>query len=83
MMFLSLQQRWIAQSGSTADNETYGLVYGADSGAFRGYSQAIWTMSKFKLDLPAGGSHTITRRIVAVSNEGATDKFAVLNQFAF
>ena len=40
-------------------------------------------MSKFKLDMPAGGSHTITRRVVAVSNEGATDKFAVLNQFAF
>jgi hypothetical protein len=40
-------------------------------------------MSKFELDLPAGGSHTITRRIVAASNGGAADKFAVLNQFAF
>jgi hypothetical protein len=76
-------KRWIGQSGTSADNQTYGLVYGADSGAFTGYSQAIWTMSKFKLDLPAGGSRTITRRVVAVSNEGATDKFAVLNQFAF
>jgi hypothetical protein len=76
-------KRWIGQSGTSADNQTYGLVYGADGGAFTGYSQAIWTMSKFKLDLPAGGSHTITRRVVAVSNEGATDKFAVLNQFAF
>ncbi|MEV5963506.1 PQQ-binding-like beta-propeller repeat protein [Kribbella sp. NPDC051952] len=74
---------WIGQSGTGADNQTYGLVYGADSGAFTGYSQAIWTMSKFKLDLPVGGEHTITRRIVAVSNEGAADKFAVLNQFAF
>ncbi|WP_350277318.1 PQQ-binding-like beta-propeller repeat protein [Kribbella sp. HUAS MG21] len=75
--------RWIGQSGTSADNQTYGLVYGAASGAFTGYSQSIWTMSKFKLDLPAGGSHTITRRVVAVSNSGATDKFAVLNQFAF
>ncbi len=75
--------RWIGQSGTGADNQTYGLVYSAGSGAFTGYSQSIWTMSKFKLDLAAGGSHTITRRIVAVSNEGATDKFAVLNQFGF
>jgi outer membrane protein assembly factor BamB len=76
-------KRWIGQSGTGADNQTYGLVYSAGSGDFTGYSQAIWTMSKFKLELPAGGDHTITRRIVAVSNEGATDKFAVLNQFAF
>jgi hypothetical protein len=76
-------KRWIGQSGTGADNQTYGLVYGTDSGPFTGYSQAIWTMSKFKLDLPAGGSHTLTRRIVAAGNGGAADKFAVLNQFAF
>ena len=76
-------RRWIGQSGTGADNQTYGLVYDTASGPFTGYSQAIWTMSKFKLDLPAAGSHTITRRIVAAPNGGATDKFAVLNPFAF
>ncbi|TCC07746.1 hypothetical protein [Kribbella soli] len=74
-------QRWIGQSGTGADNQTYGLVYDTASGPFTGYSQSIWTMSKFKLDLPADGS--ITRRIVAVPNGGAADKFAVLNPFAF
>lgn len=76
-------KRWIGQSGTGTDNQTYGLVYGTASGPFTGYSQSIWTMSKFKLDLPVDGSHTITRRIVAASNGGAADKFAVLNQFAF
>jgi hypothetical protein len=58
-------------------------VYSAASGAFSGYSQSNFTMSKFKLELPVGGSHTISRRIVAVSNGGAADKFGVLNQFAY
>ena len=71
--------RWIGQSGTSPDNETYGLVYSADSGAFTGYSQSNFTMSKFKLDIPAGGNHTITRKIVVASNGGAADKFAVLN----
>jgi hypothetical protein len=76
-------KRWIGQAGTGPDNQTYGLVYSTDSGDFTGYSQSNFTMSKFKLDLPAGGTHTITRRIVAAGNGGATDKFAVLNQFAF
>lgn len=71
--------RWIGQSGTSPDNQTYGLVYSADSGAFTGYSQSNFTMSKFKLDIPAGGSHTISRKIVVASNGGAVDKFAVLN----
>ncbi|MEV0283023.1 PQQ-binding-like beta-propeller repeat protein [Kribbella sp. NPDC050820] len=76
-------KRWIGQAGTGPDNQTYGLVYSTDSGAFTGYSQSNFTMSKFKLELPAGGDHTITRRIVAAGNGGAADKFAVLNQFAF
>ncbi|TWD83160.1 outer membrane protein assembly factor BamB [Kribbella amoyensis] len=76
-------KRWIGQAGTSADNETYGLVYSADSGAFTGYSQSNFTMSKFKLDLATTASHTITRRIVVAANGGGTDKFAVLNQFAF
>ncbi|WP_433021406.1 PQQ-binding-like beta-propeller repeat protein [Kribbella sp. CA-294648] len=75
-------KRWIGQAGTGPDNQTYGLIYSADSGAFTGYSQSNFTMSKFKLDLPAGDSHTITRKIVVASNSGATDKFAVLNQLA-
>jgi hypothetical protein len=75
-------KRWIGQAGTGPDNQTYGLVYSADSGAFTGYSQSNFTMSKFKLDLAAGGSHTLSRKIVVASNAGAADKFAVLNQFA-
>ncbi len=76
-------KRWIGQSGTTPDNETYGLVYSAASGAFTGYSQSNFTMSKFKLDIPAGGDTTISRRIVVASNGGAADKFGVLDQFAY
>lgn len=72
--------RWIGQAGTGPDNQTYGLVYSAASGPFTGYSQSNFTMSKFKLEIPAGGDHTITRKIVVASNGGAADKFAVLNQ---
>jgi outer membrane protein assembly factor BamB len=74
--------RWIGQAGTGPDNQTYGLIYSPDSGPFTGYSQSNFTMSKFQLTIPAGGSHTITRRIVVASNGGAADKFAVLNQLA-
>ena len=74
-------KRWIGQAGTGPDNQTYGLVYSEDSGAFTGYSQSNFTMSKFKLDLAAGAGHTITRKIVVASNGGATDKFAVLNAY--
>ncbi|ADB31691.1 metallophosphoesterase [Kribbella flavida DSM 17836] len=76
-------KRWIGQAGTSPDNQTYGLVYSAASGPFTGYSQSNFTMSKFKLDLAAGAGHTISRRIVAVSNGGAADKFAVLDQYAY
>ena len=33
-------RRWIGQSGTGADNQTYGLVYDTASGPFTGYSQA-------------------------------------------
>jgi hypothetical protein len=72
--------RWIGQAGTGPDNQTYGLVYNAASGPFTGYSQSNFTMSKFKLEIPAGGDHTISRKIVVASNGGAADKFAVLNQ---
>jgi hypothetical protein len=35
-----------------------------------------------KVDIPSGGSHTISRKIVVASNGGAADKSAVLNQVA-
>ena len=74
--------RWIGQAGTGPDNQTYGLIYSPDSGPFTGYSQSNFTMSKFQLTIPAGGSHTITRKIVVAPNGGAADKFAVLNQLA-
>jgi outer membrane protein assembly factor BamB/predicted phosphodiesterase len=75
-------KRWIGQSGTGPDNQTYGLIYSAESGAFTGYSQSNFTMSKFHLTIPAGGSHTISRKIVVASNQGSADKFAVLNEIA-
>jgi len=74
--------RWIGQAGTGPDNQTYGLVYSEDSGAFTGYSQSNFTMSKFHVTIPAGDSHTLTRKIVVASNGGAADKFALLNTIA-
>jgi outer membrane protein assembly factor BamB len=72
--------RWIGQTGTGEDQQTYGLVYGAESGEFTGYGFRNWIMSKFEVEIPAGGSYTLDRRIVVAPNGGASDPFAVLDQ---
>ncbi|MFJ6079407.1 PQQ-binding-like beta-propeller repeat protein [Pseudarthrobacter sp. NPDC092419] len=74
--------RWIGQAGTGADQQTYGLVYTADSGSFSGYGLRNWIMSKFQVEIPAGGSHVLDRRIVVAANGGAQNPFAVLDQLA-
>lgn len=71
--------RWIGQAGTGPDNQTYGLVYSESSGDFVGYSQSNFTMSKFHVTIPAGGAYTLSRKVTVLSNDGAADKFAVLN----
>ena len=73
---------WIGQTGTGADQQTYGLVYTAESGKFTGYGFRNWIMSKFQVEIPAGGSHTLDRRIVVAPNGGAGNPFAVLDQLA-
>ncbi|TNB69575.1 hypothetical protein FHJ30_18515 [Arthrobacter sp. BB-1] len=73
---------WIGQTGTGADQQTYGLVYTAESGKFTGYGFRNWIMSKFQVEIPAGGSHTLDRRIVVAPNGGAENPFTVLDQLA-
>ena len=74
--------RWIGATGTGADQQTYGLLYTEESGAFTAYGPANWFMSKFQVEISAGGSHTLDRRIVVASNAGASNPFAVLDQLA-
>jgi outer membrane protein assembly factor BamB/predicted phosphodiesterase len=73
---------WIGQTGTGADQQTYGLVYTPESGKFTGYGFRNWIMSKFQVEIPAGGSHVLERRIVVAPNGGAENPFAVLDQLA-
>ncbi len=74
--------RWIGQSGTDGSRQTYGLLYTRDSGDFTAYTSAIWNMSRFQVEIPAGGSHSLKRRIVVADNGGSSDPFAVLDTIA-
>ena len=39
-------------------------------------------MSRFQVEIPAGGSHTLERRIVVADNGGNSNPFAVLDTIA-
>lgn len=52
--------RWIGMAGT--DPQVYGLIYGG-SDSFQAYGNGNWIMSKFKVDLPAGGSYRLERRL--------------------
>lgn len=70
---------WIGMTGT--DPQTYGLIYAEENRDFSAYGTGNWIMSRHHVDIAAGDSHTLTRRIVAAPSEGE-DGFAVLDQFA-
>ncbi|MGW1682724.1 outer membrane protein assembly factor BamB family protein [Saccharopolyspora sp. NPDC002376] len=73
---------WIGQTGTDGSQQTYGLIYTPQSGEFTGYGFRNWIMSKFRVEIPAGGSHTLTRKVVVAPNGGTENPFAVLDQLA-
>lgn len=66
---------WIGMTGT--DRQTYGILY-AD-GVFVAYGNGNWIQSRFRVVLPAGGSWSFGRRIVAVDSGAGADPFAVLD----
>ncbi len=63
---------WIGMTGS--DAQTYGLVY--ESAGFTAYGNGNWIQSQWQVTIPAGGSWTLRRRIVALAT--TTDPWAPL-----
>jgi outer membrane protein assembly factor BamB len=72
--------RWIGMTGT--DPQTYGLIYDPANDDFTAYGNGNWIMSKHHVDIAAGDSHTLSRRIVAASNQGDADPFDVLDELA-
>jgi outer membrane protein assembly factor BamB len=66
--------RWIGMTGT--DPQVFGLVYADASGPFSAYAAFNWVMSRFEVDIPAGGSYTLTRRLVVAPG---SDPAAVLD----
>ena len=67
---------WIGMSGT--DRQTYGLIYNGETTGLMGYGNGNWIMSRQKVDIPAEGKYTLSRRIVAVQG-GTEDPFTVLS----
>ena len=74
--------RWVGQTGTGSDQQTYGLIYTPESGTFTGYGFRNWIMSKFQVQIPAGGTHVLDRRVVVAPNGGAENPFSVMDQLA-
>ncbi|SDJ73591.1 Outer membrane protein assembly factor BamB, contains PQQ-like beta-propeller repeat [Nonomuraea maritima] len=53
------------------DPQVFGLVYGTPSDAFDVYAAGNWVMSRFNVDVPAGGSYTLTRKLVVTPGSDA------------
>lgn len=70
---------WIGMTGT--DPQTYGLVYADGNRSFSAYGNGNWIMSRHRIDLAAGASHVLSRRIVAAPSEG-DDGFAGLDRLA-
>jgi hypothetical protein len=67
---------WIGMAGT--DSQTYGLIYDEGPAGLVAYGNGNWIMSQLPLEVPAGGSYTLRRRIVVAHNGGSGDPFAVL-----
>ncbi|WP_164842757.1 PQQ-binding-like beta-propeller repeat protein [Actinoplanes solisilvae] len=53
---------YIGMTGT--DPQVFGLVYGTPASAFDVYAAGNWVMSRFNVEVPAGGSYTLTRKLV-------------------
>ncbi len=58
------------------DPQVFGLVYGTPATAFDVYAAGNWIMSRFNVDVPAGGSYTLTRKLVVTPG---TDAVSILD----
>ncbi|MFE7244647.1 PQQ-binding-like beta-propeller repeat protein [Streptomyces sp. NPDC057580] len=65
---------YIGMTGT--DPQVFGLVYGTPASAFDVYAAGNWVMSRFQVEVPAGGSYTLTRRLVVAPG---TDAIGILD----
>lgn len=65
---------YIGMTGT--DTQVVGLVYGTPASAFDVYAAGNWVMSRFQVDIAAGGSTSLTRRLVVAPG---SDAVAVLD----
>ena len=65
---------YIGMTGT--DPQVFGLVYGTPASAFDVYAAGNWVMSRFQVEVPAGGAYTLTRRLVVAPG---TDAIGILD----
>jgi hypothetical protein len=66
---------WIGMAGN--DRQTYGLLY--EDKDFLAYGTGAWLLTERRIELPAGETYTLRRRIAAIDNGDDNDPFAVLD----
>lgn len=57
---------WVGMTGN--DGQSFGLRY-AEGTTFEAYGNGNWIMTREQVEIPAGGTHTLTRRIVATRGD--------------
>ena len=75
----TLSEPWIGMTGN--DKQVYGLVYSGDTSELLGYGNGNWIMSQKKIEVPAGGSYTLERKIIAVNANQSANPISVLSDY--
>lgn len=60
---------YIGMTGT--DPQVFGLVYGIPASTFDVYTAGNWVMSRFHVEVPAGGSYTLARKLVVTPGTDA------------
>ena len=73
----NLNEPWIGMTGN--DNQVYGLVYDGEMNDLKGYGNGNWIMSQKQIELPAGESYTLKRKVIAVKALQQDKPFSILS----
>lgn len=75
----TLSEPWIGMTGT--DKQVYGLVYSGDTSDLVGYGNGNWIMSQKQIEVPAGESFTLERKILAVNAAQSANPMTVLSNY--
>ncbi|PAE37383.1 outer membrane protein assembly factor BamB family protein [Bacillus sp. 7884-1] len=73
----NLIEPWIGMTGN--DKQVYGIIYPEETSGLTGYGNGNWIMSQKKIELSAGESYTINRKVTAIKAIHPENPFSILS----